>query len=84
LESDCLGAVSKLRGTAKDRSVHGPLVEDIKSLLRSFEDHSIRHVRRSGNGAAHLLAKYGCKNKMCKVWVNPPDLIVSTLAAECA
>jgi hypothetical protein len=45
---------------------------------------SIRHVRRSGNGDAHLLAKYGCENKMCKVLVNPPDLIVSTLAAECA
>jgi hypothetical protein len=33
LESDCLGVMSKLRGAAKDRSVHGPLVEDIRSLL---------------------------------------------------
>jgi ribonuclease HI len=73
LESDCLGAVSKLRGVAKDQSVHGPLVEDIKSLLRSFDDYSVRHVRRSGNGVAHLLAKYGCENKMSRVWANPPD-----------
>jgi ribonuclease HI len=84
LESDCMGAVSKLRGAVKDRSVHGPLVEDIKSLLRSFEDYSVRHVRRSGNGVAHLLAKYGCENKISRVWVNPPDWIVSTLAVECA
>jgi ribonuclease HI len=85
LESDCLGAISKLRSDETDRSLHGPLVEEIKSLLQSFVDHSVRHVRRSGNKVAHLLAKVGCKNKVCNVWVgSPPDLVVSILASECA
>jgi ribonuclease HI len=83
LESDCLGAVAKLNHRETNRSIHGPLVEEIKSLLKDFADHSVRHVRRSGNGAAHLLAKLGCENKNCNVWNSPPDLIVSVLASEC-
>jgi hypothetical protein len=67
LESDCLGAVVKLNHRETNKSVHGPLVEEIKSLLKDFTDHSVRHVRRSGNGVAHLLAKLGCENKSCNV-----------------
>jgi ribonuclease HI len=84
LESDCMGAMAKLRSTEMNRSTHGPLVEDIKKMLEGFTDYSVRHARRSANGTAHLLAKLGCENKLCKVWVNPPDLVVSTLALECA
>jgi ribonuclease HI len=47
LESDCLGVVAKLRSSDIDRSLHGPLVEEIKTLLGGFVDHSIRHVRVS-------------------------------------
>jgi ribonuclease HI len=47
LESDCLGVVAKLRSSDIDRSLHGPLVEEIKTLLCGFVDHSIRHVRVS-------------------------------------
>jgi hypothetical protein len=67
-----------------DRSSHGTLVEDIKETLKDFSGFSVKHVRRSANGVAHLLAKLGCENKLCKVWVNPPDSVVSTLALECA
>jgi hypothetical protein len=38
LETDCVGAVNKLRAQDLYRSVHGPLVEEIKTLLREFED----------------------------------------------
>jgi hypothetical protein len=84
LESDCLGAVAKLQSTEMNMSTHGPLVKDIKKMLEGFADYSVRHARRSANGTAHLLANLSCKNKLCKVWVNPPDLVVSTLALECA
>jgi hypothetical protein len=48
-------------------------------------DHSVRHVHRSGNKVAHLLAKVGCENKVCNAWVGtPPDLVVRILASECA
>jgi ribonuclease HI len=83
LESDCLGAVVKLNNKEIDRSSHGPLVEEIKLLLSGFTDHYVRHVRRTCNGVAHSLAKVGCVNKVCEVWLDhPPDQIVSTLASE--
>jgi ribonuclease HI len=68
LETDCLGAVTKLRGIDLDRSGHGPLVEEIKALLEEFEDFSVIHVRRLCNEVAHRLAKEGCRNKLGATW----------------
>jgi hypothetical protein len=83
LESDCLGTVVKLNNKEIDRSSHEPLVEEIKLLLSGFTDHYVKHVRRTCNGVAHSLAKVGCVNKLCEVWLDhPPDQIVSTLASE--
>jgi hypothetical protein len=50
LELDCLGAVAKLEGKELDRSMQGPLVEEIKELMREFEDIRVTHVRCSCNG----------------------------------
>ena len=66
LETDCLGVVVKLLSNEKDRSTHGPLVEEIKELLQGFADYSVRHTRRSCNGVAHLLAKEDCGNKLSR------------------
>lgn len=74
LETDCLSAVSKLRGKEMDRSMHGPLVQEIKVLLSSFSDTEVRHVRRSANGVAHCLAKFGCENNICNAWVGVPPI----------
>jgi ribonuclease HI len=83
LESDCAGAVNKLRAQDLDRSVHGPLVEEIKTLLREFEDVVICQVRQSGNEVAHRLAKEGCKNKCNSSWSGTfPDCVLDLLARE--
>jgi hypothetical protein len=83
LESDCLGAVSKLQNKDRDRSIHGPLIEEVKELLRGFSDHLVKHVRRSCNGVAYILAREGCLNKVCNSWlVVPPGPIVDLLASE--
>jgi ribonuclease HI len=85
LETDCLGVITKLRSKEMDRSVHGPLVEEVKFLLKGFVEHLVRHARRSCNGVAHLLAKQGCENNLCNSWlVSPPDFVVELLASECA
>jgi ribonuclease HI len=85
LETDSMGAVTKLRSNEVDRSVQGPLVEEIKLLLREFADFSVVHVRRTCNGAAHRLAKEGCDNKCCNVWVEvPPMYLVNLLACDVA
>jgi ribonuclease HI len=83
LESDCLAAITKLRSNDMDRSIHGPLVEEIKDLLKSFGEFSVCHSRRSSNGVAHCLAQVGCMNKICNTWMDhPPGLIVNLLAQE--
>jgi hypothetical protein len=52
----------------QDRSIHGPVIEEIKFLLQSVGDVSVRAVRRTSNEAAHLMAKEGCENKTCNSW----------------
>jgi hypothetical protein len=56
LETDCLSVVAKIKGSDLDRSSQGPLVEEIKELLKTFAEHKVRHVRRDANGVAHRLA----------------------------
>jgi hypothetical protein len=63
LEMDCLPAVAKLKGTKMNRSIHGPLIEEIKFLLKGFTEVSVKDVRRCGNMIAHSLAKESCENK---------------------
>jgi ribonuclease HI len=83
LETDCSGVVNKLRAQTLDQSVHGPLVEEIKTLLGEFEEVVISQVRRSGNEVAHRLAKEGCRNKCNSSWSGSfPDCILDVLARE--
>jgi ribonuclease HI len=83
LESDCAGAVAKLKAQEVDRSVHGPLVKEIKALLGDFEVFSISHVRRSSNTVAHVLAREGCLNKCNSVWLDAePDFVTDLLAQD--
>ena len=74
---------AKLTKEDKDRSAYSMLVEEIKLLLGGFDDSSVRAVRRSANGAAHILAKEGCENKSCNVWKgNFPDCIVNSMELD--
>jgi hypothetical protein len=83
LETDCLAVVAKLKGTEMDRSIHGPLIEEMKFLLKCFTEVSIKHVRRSGNMISHNLAKESCENKCNRFWlVDPAEFIVDLLASE--
>jgi hypothetical protein len=79
VESDCLGLAKKLGTTELDRSVHGPLVEDIKVLLGGFEEVQVQHVRRRANGVANRLAKEGCMNNVCETWIGVPPMWIVTL-----
>jgi hypothetical protein len=83
LETDCASAVAKMKGTDKDQSIHGPLVEEIKVLLQGFEEAGVGHVRRACNEVPHKLAKFGSVDKSCNIWVGePPDFIVNIVATE--
>jgi ribonuclease HI len=83
LETDCMEVVAKLNGKGIDRSVLGPLVEEIKELFLGFDQVLVGHVRRASNTVAHSLAKEGCSNKRCFAWLDsPPYFIVRNLASD--
>jgi ribonuclease HI len=69
LEMDCLPVVGKLKGLEMDRSIHGPLVEEIKAMLKEFEDSQVTHIRHSCNRVAHSLAAK--INSMLSGWIVP-------------
>jgi ribonuclease HI len=80
LETDSTGVAAKLKTEDLDRSAYGMLAEDIKKLSKGFEDFSVRTVRRSANGVAHLVAKVSCDNKSCNRWMGAfPDCIQKAL-----
>jgi hypothetical protein len=75
--------VSKLTQEGMDRSVYGPLIEEIKELLRGFDESMAQVVRRTANSAAHRLAKEGCENNVSRVWLGvPPAFIVNVLNSD--
>jgi hypothetical protein len=82
-ETDCAGAVTKLKNPEMNRSIHGPLVEEIKEMLQQFEASSIVHVHRHSNGVAHGLAKRGCRNKVSENWMGcPPGFVMNLLSVD--
>jgi ribonuclease HI len=80
LETDCASVKKTLSNAELDRSFNASLVEEVKELLRSFEESLVQAVRRSANGAAHILAKTGCENKINMNWLGvPPAFVVNSL-----
>jgi ribonuclease HI len=83
LETDNLSVRAKLTNGLLDRSIYGALVEDLKELLSRFEESSISVVRHSANGAAHILAKDGCENKINRIWLGVPAAsIVNSIVSD--
>jgi hypothetical protein len=58
VEGDALEIVKALNREAECMGNYGQLVDCAKTLLNSAGTWEAQHVKRSGNGAAHCLAKY--------------------------
>ena len=67
MASDCLSVIQRIRSGGIDRSLCGPVIEDIKLLSMSFTSCVFCHVNRVLNVAAHLLAR-GCESVVSSVW----------------
>jgi hypothetical protein len=69
MELDCSEPMAKLVSKEVDRSVHGPLVEDIRSRLKGFDN----------------FAMDGYQNKLCKSWVFVPlGYVKNFYASDCS
>jgi hypothetical protein len=58
VEGDALEIIQALRRDSICRGSYGHLVDGAKDILNSVGHWEATHVRRSGNEAAHILAKF--------------------------
>jgi hypothetical protein len=72
LELDCTNVVKKLKEDVRDRSVHGPLIEELKLAIRDFHQVKISVVCRTDTDN---LAKVGCGNKLCETWFSQAAVV---------
>ena len=83
MEMDCREAVSMVNSDPRNLSVAGPIVEDIKVLMRDWTGCKITWRRRSANRAAHTLAKVAVGDGISQVWrFAPADCILFVVADE--
>jgi hypothetical protein len=56
LETDSASVVAKLGSETRDRSMHGPLVEEIKKELGLLANYQVKWARHTANRVSHSLA----------------------------
>lgn len=83
VELDNNTVVHMLNQQTRNLSAVGPWIQEIKEMLNSFAEFRVEWIRRSGNIAAHKLAKVGVGEERCDVWVgSPPDFILDVISDE--
>jgi hypothetical protein len=80
--SDCLSLVQRLKSSTPDRSQVGSVVMDIKHWVPRFSSATFRHVNRSLNGAAHILARICDVTSTGFISDFAPDCIRETLCID--
>jgi hypothetical protein len=83
VEGDALEIMQALRANSICRSSYGHLVEGTKQLLNMADKWEAKHVRRSGNTAAHLLAQFALSCNVQQSWyLECPLCVQETILVE--
>ncbi|XP_021716820.1 uncharacterized protein LOC110684687 [Chenopodium quinoa] len=69
LETDCMKVFSHLTKGCAPATILGMVINDIMQLARGCQSCSFSFVKRSGNGAAHALAKLSSSYGDLRVWM---------------
>ena len=80
--SNRLSLIQRLKSVKPDRSPAGSVVMDIKHMVDGFSSATFRHVRRSLNEAAHILAKTCNLSGLGFFSNSAPDCIWETLCFD--
>jgi hypothetical protein len=82
IATNCLYVIQRLWSSQTDRSLLGPVIQDIKSMSRTLVSCEFRHVYRVLNVVAHQLAK-GCESRVTSVWRGvPPSFIQEAICND--
>lgn len=72
-----------LNGKEKNLTAAGQIIEEMKELLWTRQESKVMWVRRTGNKAAHELAREGVCLELSKFWLaEPPDCILQIVSDE--
>jgi ribonuclease HI len=84
LEGDSLITVKALNKDQSCSSSYGQLINDIRVCLSSFLFHTVSHVSRQANNAAHVLAQYALALSSDLVWKEecPPPILHIVMAEK--
>jgi hypothetical protein len=83
VEGHSLQVVKALNHKEVVWTMYEQIVKDIKMVLRNCEYWEIRHIKRDGNRAAHLLIKMSACLNSNRVWFNCfPDCIKDIVTSE--
>ena len=83
LETDSQGVARMIGEEGRNLSPVGQMIEEVKNMIRTREEFKLTWVRRSANGAAHILAKLGVNSRTSVFWdFDPPVCILSTVSDE--
>jgi len=83
VEGDAREIIVATRNSAESTSRFGGIISETRQILESFGSRRISHVRREGNRAAHLLAKFAVANQSHYVWFNVcPNFLVNVAIAD--
>ena len=80
--SDCLSLIQRISSVSPDRSPVGSVVLDIKKMIAGFNSATFRHVNRSLNEAAHILATTCDVSSRGFISSLAPDSIRKTLCTD--
>jgi ribonuclease HI len=83
LEGDAKGVIEAVMSGTLTCSGLGPLVEDIRMLLRDVSQWKMEFVRRDKNVAAHFLAKWAVRTAIDRIWTEAvPECIKEIIILE--
>jgi hypothetical protein len=76
VEGDAKEVVQGINCASHWMGCDGPVLNDIKTLLQSFNTWKVTHVNRGANGAAHSLAKLALLGGVDCIWFDnfPPSV----------
>jgi hypothetical protein len=80
--SDCLSLIQRVTATGQDRSQVGSVVLDIRCSAAGLSSASFRHVSRSSNEAAHIMARTCNLSSLGFISNSAPDVIRKTLCTD--
>jgi hypothetical protein len=83
LEGDAREIILALGSSVEADSIYGNTVYEARQMLETFLSWRVSHMRREGNMAAHLLAKFAISQQSQRVWLNScPNVLVNVVNAD--